>query len=337
LLAQGQNYDKKDEREKSYKELQKIIDGINDNEGLHLIEHLLLRPRINEVNDENGKPLPVSFPAICLDECDLGIGLDEGTDIPPYRKKLHRIPPEKCYDNMPWVLEYFRYNAKTGKYDQAILFRETFPDGRDPVFLKFRRYEALADRVRALIEYGSERINYEIISNEHDEPQKIKYSFIIHGEDRTVLAQSPFLFNKRTKKQIEDGVKITDDIEEEITNMMRYFEFQMDLYCEANPCDNNEDPFSFRTTVVLPCWPKRLRDDTFRNLVEKTILAESPAHVHSKIYWIGIGEMKRFEKVYFDWLQEMALTEMPAFESVNPLIDKINKLLPCNCCEDECD
>jgi hypothetical protein len=47
--------------------------------------------------------------------------------------------------------------------------------------------------------------------------------------------------------------------------------------------------------------------------------------------------MKRFEKVYFDWLQEMAQTEMPAYESVNPLIDKINNLIPCGCCEDVCD
>jgi hypothetical protein len=111
----------------------------------------------------------------------------------------------------------------------------------------------------------------------------------------------------------------------------------MDLYCKANPCDNNEDPFSFRATVVLPCWPKRLRDDTFRNFVEKTIVSESPAHVNIKIYWIGVQEMKRFEKVYYDWLQEMALTEMPAFESVNPLIDKLNSLIPCGCCKDECD
>jgi hypothetical protein len=337
LLAYGQKYDKQEDREKAYKELQKIIDGINENEGLHLIEHLLLRPRINEVNDETGKPLPVSFPDICLDECDLGIGLDEGTEIPLFRKRLHRIPPEKCYDNMPWVLEYFRYNTKTEKYDQAILFQETFPDGKDPVFLKFRRYELLAKRVRDLIEYGSERINYEIISNGDEDPKNIKYSFIIHGNDNAVLAQSPFLFNKRTKKQIEEGKIIENDIETEINNLMRYFEFQMDLYCNANPCDNNEDPFSFRTTIVLPCWPKRLRDDTFRNLVEKTILSESPAHVHSKVYWIGIGEMKRFEKVYYDWLQEMALTEMPAFESVNPLIEKINNLLPCGCCEDECE
>jgi hypothetical protein len=46
--------------------------------------------------------------------------------------------------------------------------------------------------------------------------------------------------------------------------------------------------------------------------------------------------MKRFEKVYFDWLQEMSVTEMPEYARVNPLVDKLNSLLPCGMCDDEC-
>ena len=48
------------------------------------------------------------------------------------------------------------------------------------------------------------------------------------------LAQSPYAFNKRT-----GTAKVADDIEVEIALLMRYFEFQLDLYCEENPCDNN--------------------------------------------------------------------------------------------------
>jgi hypothetical protein len=329
-LATGQKYDKKNELEDAYRELQKAIDGINENEGLHLVEHLLLRPRIYEVKDETGKPSLVSFPNICLDECDLGIGLGEGTEDPPYRKKITRIPPDKCYDKMPWVLEYLIYNEKSKKYDQSILFQKTFQEEKDPILLKFRTYEAMAKRIMQLSEFGSERSNYEILSNGNEELGKMKYSFVIYGKDKVVLAQSPYMFIKSNNQD-------KDDIETVILKLMRHFKYQMDLYCEADPCDNDEDPYSFRTTIVLPCWPKRLRDETFRNLVEKTIVAESPAHVYSKVNWLGIGEMKRFEKVYFDWLQEMAQTEMPAYESVNPLIDKINNLIPCGCCEDVCD
>jgi hypothetical protein len=117
---------------------------------------------------------------------------------------------------------------------------------------------------------------------------------------------------------------------------MDYCGFKLDFYCDANPCDNNEDPYSFRTTIVLPCWPKRLRDATFRNFVEKTIQTESPAHVHTRIVWIGIAEMQRFETAYSDWLLEQAQTEMPSYDKVNPLVDVLNTLQPCGTCNDDC-
>lgn len=335
LLATSEKFEKMDERETTFKELRKALNYINENEGMHLLEHILLRPRIDAVLDEAGVPMTLEFLKICLDECDLGKGLDEG-EIPPYQKKIHRIPPERCYDNLPWVLEYFRYNNKTGKYDVPILFQETFPASKEPIPLKFRHYNLLAGRVKDLEEYGSERINYRIVSNEEEQPEKIKYSFKILGENGKVLAQSPYAFNRKTKIQEEKGIPIPEDIELEIEIFMRYFEYLFDLYCEQNPCDNNEDPFSFRTTLVLPCWPKRLRDKTFRNLVQKTIDAETPAHVHTRVVWLGIWQMKKFEEVYRAWLQEMALTEMPGYEFVNPLIDTVNKLEPCGTCTDEC-
>jgi hypothetical protein len=232
-------------------------------------------------------------------------------------------------------LEYFKLPVNAG--DKSILFQQAFADGSEPVKLKFRRYELMAQRVRDLQQYGSEKINYEIISNleEQEDPANTKYSFIIHGDKNAVLAQSDFVYSKRTQKQIEDGVPgAADDIDNAIEVLMRYFGFELDLYCEEDPCDNNEDPYSFRVTVVLPCWGKRFRDATFRNLVEKTIQTEFPAHIHTRIKWVGLEEMKKFEAVYVNWLEEMAQNEMPRYEIVNPLIDKLNSIQPCTCDED---
>jgi hypothetical protein len=336
VLGYSGKYTSRQDREKVYKKLQYLIDRMNDNEGLHLVEHLLLRPKFDEILDEANEAIEVKLLDVCLDSCDLGKGLEE-TETPKYRKKIRRIPARKCYDKMPWILEYFRQNPTTQKFDQSILFQEVSPDeNEEPVPLKFRRYESLAKRVRDLQEYGSERIQYEIVSNQQEDPDSLRYSFIIHGENDIVLAQSLFIFNKRTKQQIENGETIANDIEVEIQNLMRYFAFELDMYCQENPCDHNEDPYSFRATIVLPCWPKRFRDPTFRTLVEKTIQSEAPAHVHFKIMWIGTSDMKAFENVYQQWLREMALTEMPSYEHVNPLVEAINTLKPCGCCEDDC-
>jgi hypothetical protein len=336
LLATSERFDKREEREEAFKELLKAIKYINENEGLHLIEHLLLRPKMDQVYDEIDNPIPVTFLDICLDTCDLGKGLNEGVEIPGYQKKLHRLAAEKCYDNMPWILEYFRLNPKTNLYDQSLLYQETFATDKEAVPLKFRYYSDLAKRVKDIQEFGSERINYRIVSNAEEQPVKIKYSFIIAGKDGMPLAQSPYVFNKKTKIQERDGIAIPEDIDIEIDNLVRYFEFQLDMYCEPDPCDNNEDPFSFRTTLVLPCWPKRMRNKTFQHLVEKTIEAETPAHIHTRVVWLGIWQMKKFEEVYCAWLQEMAQTEIPGYQFVNPFIETINTLQPCGTCQDEC-
>ncbi|MEP7377635.1 MAG: hypothetical protein ABI675_29795 [Chitinophagaceae bacterium] len=338
VLAYSEIFESKTERNEAWQRLKRVIGGINDNEGLHLVEHLLLRPKLDSVLDETDQPVSVSLPDICLDPCDIGRGIDQRIKPPGYRRKISRIPAEKCYDNKPWVLEYLRLKPDSvpAKYD-SILFKTTFKNDDDPVMLTFRRYESLAKRIKDLSEYGSELRNYKISDNSElktaGDSASIRYSFTIYGEDKMVLAQSPYMFTKREKATDPAGEA---DIDNEIRNLVKYFQYELDLYCDPDPCDNNEDPFSFRCTIVLPCWPKRLRDATFRNLVEKTIKSELPAHVHAAVKWIGITEMKKFEKVYFDWLREMARTEIPAYEFVNPLVDTLNTLVPCGCCHDEC-
>lgn len=332
LLGESAHYDKKEERDQTLQSLQQAMDMINENEGLHLTEHILLRPRMDEVLDENNELVAVSFPDICLQPCDIGIGLNEG-EVPKFRKKISRIPAEKCYDRMPWILEYLDEEDHSFLF-QNVTVKEDYSTTQTP--LKFRRYADLSQRIEDLNEFGSDPANYAILSNQADQPAEIKYSFIIHNEKGESLAQSLYVYNKRTKKQKEEGTQIDHDIEKIIADLTEWFGHEMDWYCDPNSCDNNEDPYSFRTTVVLPCWPKRFRDATFKNLVEKTIVSEMPAHVHARIIWLGMSEMKRFETAYYNWLEELSITEIPSYEKVNPLVEVINTLLPCGSCKDDC-
>ena len=52
LLATSQEFQSNEEREKTFKRLEKLLKSINENEGMHLVEHLLLRPKLDEVLDE---------------------------------------------------------------------------------------------------------------------------------------------------------------------------------------------------------------------------------------------------------------------------------------------
>lgn len=261
LLGSSELFAKKEDRDAAFKKLEEIMVLVNNNEGLHMVEHILLRPKLDEVLDETGKDESVSLLNICLDECDLKASVDELITDPPYKKKISRIPAAKCYDTMPWILEYLRLTPKSAAvYEQSILFQKVISGDENPVFLKFRKYEDMIQRINDLCEFGSERGNYEVVA---DTENSGKYGFIIHGENGVILAQSIYVF---TKDIAENDPY---DIENEITGLIGYFSYEMDLYCSPSPCGGNADPYSFKTTVVLPCWPKRLRNPAFRNLVEK--------------------------------------------------------------------
>jgi len=65
---------------------------------------------------------------------------------------------------------------------------------------------------------------------------------------------------------------------------------------------SDEDPYSFRASVVLPYWPSRFQSLTFRNFFENLIREQAPAHVQLKICWVDHLQMESFEQALQKWL-----------------------------------
>ena len=76
---------------------------------------------------------------------------------------------------------------------------------------------------------------------------------------------------------------------------------------DAN-CDHcgDEDPYSFKASIVLPFWLKRFENMHFRNYMESLFRSEAPAHVLLKICWVDKIEMAAFETAYAAWAIEKA-------------------------------
>lgn len=330
LIATGRHFKTPAERESAFDKIVDAVEQIHRNQGLHLVEHILLRPKLDEVipvfdqnsdgNPDNDPPLPVSLLNICLDPCDIPPQSKSTSKEPSYRVHVSRLPAELCYNGEPWVLRLHKYDD-TNKQWKDILYKKAATDEETRLeYLTFKRYEYMIKHLQLLRQYGGVEDNYVVRRNENDQ-----WGFIIYGGDpRKALAQSSFTY--RTKTEASNELK----------NLIKYLSFQFDLYGCEERCDHNEDPYSFRTTVVLPCWLKCFRDETLRNLVEKTIRLELPAHISPRIYWIGIEEMRRFEKAYSEWLAEMANHLIPEYEPVNTLVELLNTLRECGCCEENC-
>jgi hypothetical protein len=77
---------------------------------------------------------------------------------------------------------------------------------------------------------------------------------------------------------------------------------KLSVCLEAN-CDHcgEEDPYSYRISIVLPYWLKRFTSMAFRNYMETLFRSEAPAHLLLKICWVDQAEMKAFEEAYEKW------------------------------------
>nr|WP_136251105.1 hypothetical protein [Ningiella ruwaisensis] len=65
---------------------------------------------------------------------------------------------------------------------------------------------------------------------------------------------------------------------------------------------SDDDPYSFRASIVLPYWPKRFLNIAFREFFEQLARKEAPAHIQLKICWIDDHQMREFDKAYKDFV-----------------------------------
>ncbi len=75
--------------------------------------------------------------------------------------------------------------------------------------------------------------------------------------------------------------------------------------CGEASCDacGDEDPYSFRISVVLAGWTPRARVPSYRAFVERTIGEEAPAHVQVRVCWIGNAQMHELDLALRAWVE----------------------------------
>ncbi len=74
--------------------------------------------------------------------------------------------------------------------------------------------------------------------------------------------------------------------------------------CLSSDCQfcGEEDPYSFRISVILPAWPERFDNLHFRALFERTLREECPAHIHARICWVKNEQMMELDEKYRAWI-----------------------------------
>lgn len=87
--------------------------------------------------------------------------------------------------------------------------------------------------------------------------------------------------------------------------------------CLNDDCDDeaNNDPYSFKATIVLPGYLSRFKNLVFRKYAEKIFRKEAPAHALLKICWVNANDMLDFQRTYKQWIENYRYYRMHSCEN----------------------
>jgi hypothetical protein len=274
-------------------------------EGMHLIEHILLRPTTKKkVFDpatittltENLTPQgdlfylkTVTINAVNMPAKIFTAAGNVTTEIQPLQTILVKNSNNNLNDKSYTVLSVTPNGGDTDIKVKETISDNTVPFGDITFTKKVAVYDVDAptktitiDNVSIASELPVDTVI--ILKGSQDEKNDTRYQVFTATDD-------PFnLPNPQT-----DIVIKTVEIEHKDNFLL------INQVSECEDC-RYEDPYSFVASVILPFWRGRFSKMNFRNFFERTLRLETPAHIALNICWIGCEQMKEFEKRYKLWL-----------------------------------
>jgi len=157
-------------------------------------------------------------------------------------------------------------------------------------------------------------------------------------EEAQEFAQN--LFNQLTQQS--EGLNLI----EHILLRPRQKDYVLMNGCIPDNCAfcGDEDPYSFKLSVVLPYWPTRFRKMAYRRLVEELVHRECPAHLLPKICWADPFTWQELEDAWLNWLnsrqQQDELVKMNANARMIRALEAVETVYPeavLHDCEDDKD
>lgn len=144
-----------------------------------------------------------------------------------------------------------------------------------------------------------------------------KYNYILKNDSTTITSveySSLAILNIALMTYLQNNHLVNDcscegmHLIEHILLRPRDSNFTLAPICIDKDCQTcgEDDPYSFRISIILPYWPSHFNNMNFRKYFEKLAREESPAHCMVKVCWINQVEMLQFELCYYTWIYAMA-------------------------------
>ena len=212
---------------------------------------------------------------------------DEYTAVRALKKNISFFREISIESEGFYVLEHLLLKPSV----QAAQYGFNFVDQVNQVLIKQRGWQSFAEReetVSKLMEMAAVYVNG-------------NYQAVVADLHELVVFSSnlPQLPHEKTIDYLMYNLK-----EFAIRNTDFYPAFEYTVMQEEGQ-EIAEDFFNFRLTVVLPSWPARFQDKSFREMAADLFSEECPAHLKVSLLWLSLSDMKQFDSLYFPWLRSL--------------------------------
>jgi hypothetical protein len=300
----GMNQKTNDDLSNNLKKIIETLDQYAHEENFHVLEHILLRPKVNPQDTSRtpasvGPQLQATGLLTITNVPDEDYFAGQKRPFTAYNFKVTTIKDPNVIDKTIWKLSLRKDKADIIVTNDDFIFESH-----------------VRTRIEHIREIATDTTNYK---REKNADNRSIFSIVDKSKKPAqVLAVSAKSYQKE------------EDMEDEIKSLIKFFSFDVgfldDQSSDKIDFASFADPYSFRISLFIPKWPVKFSDPGFRHLFEKAVYLETPAHIYHDVYWLDYKEMKEFETVYKPWLREISSNLIPDSAIVNNLISKLNEL-----------
>ena len=175
----------------------------------------------------------------------------------------------------------YRPHLKMNYFTFAINNKEGIPIYINDGYLDFYGRKSKVELILKQAE-TPENYGYSVSNNQ--------YKITINAPSGEVLVSSHKFFNSKAEadQEISDEVEFFGMMNKGILVESDYFEYYTKHYDLFNI---SEDPYSFIATILIPSWPKKFQNPSFKTHLENTVRNEMPAHIYPDIKWVDVSKL----------------------------------------------
>ncbi|MEM9337594.1 MAG: hypothetical protein AAGA66_02620 [Bacteroidota bacterium] len=169
--------------------------------------------------------------------------------------------------------------------------------------LKTDSFENQKAQSEDVIIAGLKRSNYTRVQQNTGEHTII----LKYGKDKKVKSREVYPSEESVVHQISEMIKYFKELQHQPLLIQERIDMKP---AKTESFQVGKDFYNNQLSIILPLWIPRFQNEEFALIMGKCLLESLPAHLGANWVWLGIEEMKDFESVHKEWLNQRQMPDV---------------------------